>query len=90
MTDMLEIYGFINPSDLASKKVKSKSTLLVNLNNNIIKHISALSEKESLNIIINQLYDLSLMSQQALKPEDVENFILRSESILSKSIVDSK
>jgi hypothetical protein len=30
------------------------------------------------------------MSQQALKPQDVENFILRSESILSKSIVDSK
>jgi molecular chaperone HtpG len=90
MTDMLEIYGFINPSDTASKKVKSKSTLLVNLNNKIIKHISILSNDKSLYTIINQLYDLSLMSQQALKPQDVENFILRSESILSKSIVDSK
>jgi len=90
MTDMLEIYGFINPSDMASKKVKSKSTLLVNLNNKIIKHISILSNDKSLYTIINQLYDLSLMSQQALKPQDVENFILRSESILSKSIVDSK
>ncbi|MBG0763562.1 MAG: molecular chaperone HtpG [Tissierellales bacterium] len=90
MTDMLEIYGFINPSDMASKKVKSKSTLLVNLNNKIIKHISILSDDKSLYTMINQLYDLSLMSQQALKPEDVENFILRSESILSKSIVDSK
>jgi molecular chaperone HtpG len=90
MTDMLEIYGFINPSDMASKKVKSKSTLLVNLNNKIIKHISILSNDKSLYTMINQLYDLSLMSQQALKPEDVENFILRSESILSKSIVDSK
>jgi molecular chaperone HtpG len=90
MTDMLEIYGFINPSDMASKKVKSKSTLLVNLNNKIIKHISILSDDKSLYTMINQLYDLSLMSQQALKPQDVENFILRSESILSKSIVDSK
>jgi molecular chaperone HtpG len=90
MTDMLEIYGFINPSDMASKKVKSKSTLLVNLNNKIIKHISILSNDKSLYTMINQLYDLSLMSQQALKPQDVENFILRSESILSKSIVDSK
>jgi molecular chaperone HtpG len=86
MTDMLEIYGFINPSDMASKKVKSKSTLLVNLNNKIIKHISILSDDKSLYTMINQLYDLSLMSQQALKPQDVENFILRSEDILSKSI----
>lgn len=86
MADMLEIYGFINSTDFSSKKMQAKSTLLINLNNSIIRYILESIDKVVLEIVINQLLDLALMSQQSLQPEDVEKFICRSEAILAKSI----
>lgn len=86
MSDMLEIYGFINPTDLNAKKEQAKSTLLVNLNNEIVQFILNSLNDTVTNMVINQLYDLALMSQQALKPEDMEAFINRSESILTSSV----
>ena len=86
MSDMLEIYGFMNPTDFSAKKKQAKSTLLVNLNNEIVQFILESSNETAINMVVNQLFDLSLMSQQSLKPEDVEQFINRSESILAASI----
>jgi molecular chaperone HtpG len=83
MADMLEIYGYINPTDVSAKKFQSNSTLLVNMNNPIIRCILESNEAFKTELLINHLYDLSLMSQQALKPEDVEAFICRSETILT-------
>lgn len=86
MADMLEIYGFINKADFSAKELQAKSTLLVNLNNEIIRFILESPDEMVINIVVNQLFDLALMSQQTLKPEDVERFINRSESILTSSI----
>ncbi len=88
MADMLEIYGFINPTDMAAKKMQAKSTLLINLSNDIVRYILTSSDNIATGIVINQLFDLALMSQQALKPEDVEGFINRSEAILAKSLLN--
>lgn len=86
MADMLEIYGFINPTDFSAREMQSRSILLINMNNDIIHYIFASSDEIAIKIAANQLFDLALMSQQALKPEDVENFITRSESILASSL----
>lgn len=88
MADMLEIYGFINPTDFSAQEVQAKSHLLVNLNNKIIRFILDSADENLITLTINQLFDLALMSQQALEPEDVEGFINRSESILLSSIED--
>lgn len=86
MADMLEIYGMIRPTDNALKEIQSKSTLLVNLNNDIIRHVLDSKEEEQWSLILNQLFDLALMSQGALNLEDVEGFILRSEAMIAKYI----
>ncbi|WP_283407932.1 molecular chaperone HtpG [Anoxynatronum buryatiense] len=86
MADMLEIYGFINPTDVSAKKIQAKSTLLINMKNGIIQYLLTAEEPVIINITINHLYDLALMSQQALKPEDIEAFINRSETILAASL----
>lgn len=86
IVDMLEIYGYINPFDMYAKGKHAKSTLIVNMNNEIIKFILESNDENFINIVINQLFDLSLLSQQSLKPEDVEQFINRSEYILATSI----
>lgn len=86
MADMLEIYGMIRPTDNALKEMQSKSTLLVNLNNDIIRYVLHSQEEDQWSLILNQLFDLALMSQGALNLEDVEGFILRSEAIIEKYI----
>lgn len=86
VSDMLEIYGLINPKDVAAKGKQAKRTLLINMNNEIVRFLLKSSDQPATDIIINQLFDLSLLSQQSLNPEDVERFINRSESILAASI----
>lgn len=86
MADMLEIYGMIRPTDVPIKEMQSKSTFLVNLNNNIIRFVLDSREEDQSELIMNQLFDLALMSQGALNIEDVEAFILRSESMIKKYI----
>ncbi|HHV10596.1 MAG TPA: molecular chaperone HtpG [Clostridiales bacterium] len=86
MADMLEIYGFLNPTDVSLREIQAKSTLLINMNNDIIRYLLGASDEIAIRIVMNQLFDLALMSQQALKPEDVESFITRSESLLASAI----
>lgn len=85
MADMLEIYGMIKPTDNSVKELQSKSTLLINLNNPTIKHVLENNDNQA-DLILNQLYDLALMSQGTLNPEDVEGFIQRSEAMISRYI----
>lgn len=85
MADMLEIYGMINSTDVGVKELQSRSKLLVNLSNEIIKHILVCSDDEA-GQILNQLFDLALMSQGNLNPEDVEGFIQRSEAMIGLAI----
>ena len=86
MADMLEIYGFLGQSDVSLREMQAKSTLLVNMNNTIVRYLLEASDEIAISIVMNQLFDLALMSQQALKPEDIEGFITRSESLLASAI----
>lgn len=84
MADMLEIYGMIKPSDNPLKELQSKSIYLVNMNNKIVRYCLNSQEDHMVTLVINQLFDLALMSQGTLSLEHVENFIVRSENLLEK------
>ncbi len=86
MADMMEIYGLIKATNFSDRKIQAKSTLLININNNIVRFILNSNNEETLNIIINQLFDLALLNQQALEPEDIEAFVNRSEALLIRTI----
>ncbi|TWH83673.1 molecular chaperone HtpG [Sedimentibacter saalensis] len=86
MADMMEIYGLINANNFSAKELQSKSTLLINLNNEIVRFILNSNNEELQSIVINQLFDLALLNQQSLEPEDVENFVNRSEELLVRAI----
>ncbi|MBP1925811.1 molecular chaperone HtpG [Sedimentibacter acidaminivorans] len=86
LADMMEIYGLINATDFTARELQSKSTLLINLNNDIVRFILCSDNEDLLNIIINQLFDLALLNQQALEPEDIESFVNRSENLLIRTI----
>ncbi|MBR0597761.1 molecular chaperone HtpG [Sinanaerobacter chloroacetimidivorans] len=86
MADMMEMYGLIKGTDHSIKEMQSKRTLLVNLNNDIVRFILKSEDKSQADLIINQLFDLALMSQGTLNLNDVESFILRSETMIHKLI----
>jgi molecular chaperone HtpG len=78
--DMMEIYGMIK--DDALRRISPKSTLLVNLQNRIIRYV--LDTEEDLSaLILGQLFDLAMLSQGALNIDDIESFILRNERLLT-------
>jgi molecular chaperone HtpG len=77
--DMMEMYGLIKGD--TRRVIPPNSTLLVNLQNKIIRY--ALDAEEDLSaLILGQLFDLALLSQGALN-DDIEAFILRNERLLA-------
>ena len=86
MADMLEIYGMLGAGDISAKEAQSKSTLLVNLNNDILRHVTHAADEAQANLILNQLFDLALMSQGAMNTDYVGDFIARSEVIIGQYI----
>ncbi len=86
MADMLEIYGVIKGSDQSAKELQSKSTFLVNLNNEILRFVIETEDQAQTEMILRQLFDLALMGQGAMSLEDVESFIARSESLILQYI----
>ena len=81
MADMMEIYGYRNRTDTDAGN-QTQKTLLFNLNNALVKFVLDSSDAAQVNIVVQQLFDLALLSQQALQPEDMEDFINRSEQML--------
>lgn len=86
MADMLEIYGMLGAGDLSAKEAQSKSTLLVNLNNDILRYVVQATEEAEINLILNQLFDLALMSQGAMNTDYIGDFIARSETLIGQYI----
>ncbi|WP_426350330.1 molecular chaperone HtpG [Alloiococcus sp. CFN-8] len=85
MTDMLEIYGIINKENYSAKELQAGSTYVVNLKSPIISFVLKSSQEVS-NIILNQLFDLALLSQGKMELEDTEPFIIRSEKLLESLV----
>ncbi|MFV0363495.1 MAG: molecular chaperone HtpG [Suipraeoptans sp.] len=85
VTDMMEIYGYINPNSQDEAEANAKKTWIINLNNSLVKNIVTTDNNESEELLISQLFDLAMLSQQALRPEDMEAFISRSEKLLAGS-----
>lgn len=81
-----QIYGYVNRTAAADSQPETKKTLLFNLNNAMVKFILDSTDQLKNEMVANQLFDLVMLSQQALQPEDMEAFINRSEQILSISI----
>jgi molecular chaperone HtpG len=85
MADMMEMYGMAPGGGGVAGEGQAGSTLLVNMNNAIVRHIIDADDGRSA-LIINHLFDLALLSQGALNLNDVEAFIRRNEELLGAFI----
>jgi len=64
-----------------------EETLVINKNNPLVQLLSKLNtnedNKDEVDLIVNQIYDIAQLSQKPLEPEEMTRFIERSNKILS-------
>ena len=70
--------------------LKEEKTLVINNNNPLVKKLVSLKDnedkKEEINVICNQIVDLALLANKELNAEELDLFIKRSNSLMSKVI----
>ena len=80
MQDMMKMYSMpgMDPSMFGGQGL----TLVLNANNDLVKYIVDNKDGENTPMMCEQLYDLALLSHAPLSPEQMTNFIARSNKIM--------
>lgn len=70
--------------------LKEEKTLVINSNNSLVKKLVSLKDteekKEEIDAICNQIVDLALLANKELNADELDSFIKRSNSLMSKVI----
>ena len=85
MSEMSKMFGGMDIPDM----FKEEKTLVINNNNSIIKKIASIDlegKEEKVNLICSYILDLALLSNKELTPEEMDNFINRSNKLLNMVI----
>lgn len=76
MMKMYNMYG-MDPSMFGGQE-----TLVLNANHPLVKYLAENKEGEHTGILCQQLYDLAMITHKQLSPEEMTNFVSRSNEIL--------
>lgn len=79
MAEMMEMYGM--DSSLTGMGAQGE-TLILNLNNSLVSYVMDHEEGENTELICQQIYDLARLANHPLKPEEMTDFVTRSNKIL--------
>lgn len=82
MAEMSKMFGGMDMPNMFNEE----KTLVVNNNNSIIKKLSQINleeNKDKVELMCNYIVDIALLSNKELSPEEMDNFINRSNKILS-------
>ena len=84
MADMMKLYSFggMSPMDFGAEA----ETLILNVNNKLVKYSLDNPEAENTNTICAQLYDLAVLANRPLTAEELTGFVKRSNEILNMMI----
>ena len=84
MQDMMEMYGMMGGMDPSMFGMAADSmTLVLNANNSLVQYVLANPEGEHTAIFCEQLFDLALLANKPLAPEQMSRFIARSNRIMN-------
>ena len=77
MQEMMKMYG------MSGMDMGTTSTLILNANHPLVKYVAAHKEDDkNVPLICQQLYDLAMMAHKQLSPDEMTQFIARSNQIL--------
>ena len=80
MQDMMRMYSVGGMGEMPDM---GGETLVLNLNNELVKYLLDNKKSENADLFCKQLYDLALISNRPLAPDKMSEFILRSNEIMS-------
>ncbi len=79
MQDMMKMYGMMG---MDPGMFGTEVTLVLNANHPLVKYVLEHSEGEHTALFCKQLYDLALLSNKPLNPDEMTEFIKRSNEIM--------
>ncbi|MGN0170019.1 MAG: molecular chaperone HtpG [Lachnospiraceae bacterium] len=81
MADMMRAYGM---SGMDMGGFGADETLTLNLNNGLVKYILDNKDSEKATMFCEQLYDLAVLANRPLNPEEMTRFVNRSNEIMAE------
>ncbi len=79
MQDMMKMYGMMG---MDPSMFGNDATLVLNANHPLVQYVLNNKEGEHTNLFCKQLYDLALLGNKPLNPEEMTEFIKRSNEIM--------
>ena len=81
MQDMMKMYGMtgMDPSMFGGQE-----TLILNANHPLVEYVVAHKDGENTEMFCHQLYDLAMLAHKPLSPEEMTEFVKRSNEIMMK------
>ncbi len=79
MQDMMKMYGMMG---MDPGMFGNDATLVLNANHPLVQHVLNNKEGEHTTLFCKQLYDLALLGNKPLNPEEMTEFIKRSNEIM--------
>ena len=81
MQEMMKMYGMagMDPSMFGTN-----ATLILNANHPLVEYVVAHKDGENTEMFCHQLYDLAMLAHKPLSPEEMTEFVKRSNEIMMK------
>nr|MCR4590420.1 molecular chaperone HtpG [Lachnospiraceae bacterium] len=84
MQDMMKMYSMGGSADSELFKDDDGQTLILNANHPLVKTVMEKPEDDRSKLISEQLYDLAVLANKQLPPDEMKKFIERSNEIMMK------
>ena len=81
MQEMMRMYGM---GGMDASMFGAPATLVLNAKHPLVKYISEHEEGADTAMMCQQLYDLAMLAHKPLSPEEMTQFIARSNEIMLK------
>ena len=81
MQEMMKMYGM---SGMDLSMFGTNATLILNANHPLVEYVVAHKDGENTEMFCHQLYDLAMLAHKPLSPEEMTEFVKRSNEIMMK------
>ena len=81
MQEMMKMYGM---SGMDPSMFGTNATLILNANHPLVEYVVAHKDGENTEMFCHQLYDLAMLAHKTLSPEEMTEFVKRSNEIMMK------
>ena len=81
MQEMMKMYGM---SGMDPSMFGTNATLILNANHPLVEYVVAHKDGENTEIFCHQLYDLAMLAHKPFSPEEMTEFVKRSNEIMMK------